>query len=589
MSTELDTSSSEMADFSVDLPSSEMTDFPWPTSTSCGPADAEKVMPDAPQLRGSIGKQFAACPAVAGHAKKRKKIKVTLCEDAKREPAVKPEPDVKKHAKREPDVKKTTPAKNCADVKHKRSDTDVEDGRRRGRSPRPAVAEQARGKCTRLLAAPSEQGPDLMEEAVNEKTDTKNSLNLVISLYVVFPDFDTEDLKNLLFNAPARLLVMLFDPATNPRARANVVEAVTSDHWRGSHWEYKTIGGPLGVASGVILYSTNTVREVAFVETVGGPSEDTKLQTMNVYLWGSKWNPNTAVAVGVLYLAHNNRFRHAAYSASLMDGIKSALKRQQARFLFGVFTCTPEQVGDIARSCGASGTRPFCQMFKYHSVRECTEEVAQRFEVDPQNGGDYVTHPSYAIVLGPVSKLEYAPTKGAPDMPAWLEDDSISFRSVCLPLHAIPSWEDTKGLRSYGDHTEGLRSDGDQLPDLGRLTQKPTKMDWWIPCVHQLMFYLGTARTGEGAKKKRQQAQRQAKNWKKRDDGWKVFNEIGTPKDDVEETPKDNVEETPKDNVKEEIEETDTVKKKKVGKWSKSTGIGRRRSYGVANVEDDDL
>ena len=62
-----DSSPSEMADFSVEVPSSEMADFP---PTSCGHADAEKVMPPR-----SIGAQFAACPAVAGHAKKKNKKK----------------------------------------------------------------------------------------------------------------------------------------------------------------------------------------------------------------------------------------------------------------------------------------------------------------------------------------------------------------------------------------------------------------------------------------------------------------------------------------------------------------------------------
>ena len=138
-------------------------------------------------------------------------------------------------------------------------------------------------------------------------------------------------------------------------------------------------------------------------------------------------NPSTAVAVGVIYLARNNiqeRFS-APYSANLLEGIKSALTRQQARILLGVFACTPEQVADIARSCGASGTRPFCQMFYGNdSVRECTTELAERFEVDPQNGGNYVTHPSYAIVLGPSSKLSYAPTKEAPDLPTWLKEEA---------------------------------------------------------------------------------------------------------------------------------------------------------------------
>jgi hypothetical protein len=98
-------------------------------------------------------------------------------------------------------------------------------------------------------------------------------------------------------------------------------------------------------------------------------------------------NPSTAVAV---------------------EGITTALTPQHVRLLFDVFTCIPEQLADIARSCGAIGTRPFCQMFHSYQKptaddQECTAKFAQRFGVDHH----HMTHPSYAIVLGPSSKLEY--------------------------------------------------------------------------------------------------------------------------------------------------------------------------------------
>ena len=36
--------------------------------------------------------------------------------------------------------------------------------------------------------------------------------------------------------------------------------------------------------------------------------------------------------------------------------------------------------------------------------------------------------------------------------------------------------------------------------DLGNVKQKATNMGWWVPRVHQLMVYVGTSRTGMGAK-----------------------------------------------------------------------------------------
>ena len=191
------------------------------------------------------------------------------------------------------------------------------------------------------------------------------------------------------------------------------------------------------------------------------------------------------------------------YNARLLEAIKSTLTRQQVRILLGVFTCTPEQVADIARSCGASGTRPFCQMF--HRKGEMVERVvmpeqAERVEVDPQKSVNCVAFPSYAIVLGPSSKLTYAETNDAPDLPTWLEENA-KFRSLCATLPNIPSWDDTKGVRSGGH----------QMLDLGNVKQKPTDMEWWVERVHQLMLFVGTARSGMGAKRRR---------YKPRGPGW---------------------------------------------------------------------
>ena len=348
-------------------------------------------------------------------------------------------------------------------------------------------------QSTHLVAAIEEQGPDVLFEEFNEKTDKKSTLSLIVACFVVFPDFKAGNLNNLLINHPAGLLIVLFDPAVaGTNTVDNVVKAVMAES---VHWCVTELG-----SAGVALYRTGVIREVALVESVVGNGEASRLQTLRVVLRGNKMNPSTAVAVGVVSLVRESSA--VPYSAPLLESIKSALSRNQARILLGVFTCTQEQVADIARSCGASGTRPFCQLFHCKdSGRECTAELAQRFEVDPQHGGNYVTHPSYAIILGPASKLSHAPTKEVPDLPAWLEEDAIRFKSLCMTLPAIPSWEGNTGLRSCGD----------QLPDLCNVRQKCTNMELWVPSVHQLMIYVGSARKGRGAKEKQMHARKRKK------------------------------------------------------------------------------
>ena len=530
-----DSSSSEV-DFGD--ASSELTDVPLPTLQ--GP-DAEEIC-HTPRSCGAVA-NLAACSAAAGHADEEKEKHVTSASSSDQE-AVQASYTF---SVRETDVEDTTSATDCDDVNRaphpeRRHRTRVWKRRRTRTAPSSAVAGQSPASATHFVAATEAQGPDILLEKHNAKYDSKNSLNLTVSMFVVFPDSTAADVNNLLFNSPAGILIVLFDPAVTADC-CSVVWAVTDESDR---WFYRMI-----TTYAVVLYRKDIIRDVALVESVSITGDNSKLQTLRVVFWGTRMNPSTAVAVGVLYLARHKGYRLAptAYSSSLLAGIKAALTRQQVRFLVGVFTCTPEQVADIARSCGASGTRPFCQMFHSYQMptaeyQECTAELAQRFGVDQQHGGNYMTHPSYAIVLGPSAKLEYAPTDAAPPLPTWLEEDDMIFRSLCVPLRDIPSWEDTEGLRSYGD----------QLIDLGRVKQKCTNMQWWVPRVHQLLFYVGTSRKGHGADQRRNQKKKTT--WAQREDCW--------------------------------IRRKGSIQKD-IGKWSRFPQGSLRRSYGAINVEDDDI
>ena len=169
----------------------------------------------------------------------------------------------------------------------------------------------------------------------------------------------------------------------------------------------------------------------------------------------------------------------------------------------GVFTSSTAQVSDIGRSCGAIGGRPFCQMFLLdRTPQACTPELAKRFDIDPFNGGNYVTHPAYIMVFGPCSKKAHAPTDDAPVLPRWLGEVKNWSNLVCN-LHGIPSWDADPSC----EEAQRLRSGGNQQLDLGNVKQKATNMGRWIPRVHQLMLFFGTFRSGKEAKKKKTKKQ----------------------------------------------------------------------------------
>ena len=225
------------------------------------------------------------------------------------------------------------------------------------------------------------------------------------------------------------------------------------------------------------------------------------LQTMRVVLEANSFNPSTAVAVGVMFPELACAKSWLSYSPDLLQMIKTTLHNRQVRILFGVFTSCTAQVSDIGRSCGAIGGRPFCQMFLYNrSPKRCSSILAERFDIDTYNGGNYVTHPAYIIVLGPCSKQTHAPVADAPVLPPWLGEVK-HWSNLVHNLSRIPSWD---ADADPCEEAERRRSGGNQLLDLGNVKQKPTSMGKWIPNVHQVMLYFGTSRSGKVSRKNHQ-------------------------------------------------------------------------------------
>ena len=82
-----------------------------------------------------------------------------------------------------------------------------------------------------------------------------------------------------------------------------------------------------------------------------------------------------------------------------------------------------------------------------------------------------------------------------PQKPPWLSEAGVGWTSAlsrCTNgLKDMPEWKE-KEVRLNKD-----------LPFLGQAKQKKANMTWWRPFIHQLLLYVGTSRTGKGAKLKK--------------------------------------------------------------------------------------
>ena len=112
--------------------------------------------------------------------------------------------------------------------------------------------------------------------------------------------------------------------------------------------------------------------------------------------------------------------------------------------------------------------------------------TAEDLGVDPLHGENYVTHPAFALIFGPCSKIAYAPLADSPWLPNWLDMGGLGFNTLAGSLTDPPMWEEDQTLSS-GEA---------KLLALGRCRQKATNMSWWNQGVHQLLLRIGTARTG---------------------------------------------------------------------------------------------
>jgi hypothetical protein len=145
--------------------------------------------------------------------------------------------------------------------------------------------------------------------------------------------------------------------------------------------------------------------------------------------------------------------------------------------LGGVFDCPSRQAAELARSCGALPDSPFAQVFK-ETLRGTTK---------------YYFHPAFLFVIGGANRK--APLQDdQPERLAWLRDDDIG-----ASLALVRGTRETKDLPSW---SKDAATFNETLPHLGTVLQKGINLQWWVPYIHQLVLYVGTARQGKGARKR---------------------------------------------------------------------------------------
>jgi hypothetical protein len=300
---------------------------------------------------------------------------------------------------------------------------------------------------------------------------------LVVVQIAVSTAVEDEDFVWQLENCSARVLIVILDsvmPSENTALseahvnRLNIIRRLVArqDVWGGLEFD----GG-----AGAFLYRRNRVADI----TKLGVQSCGQLRYLSValILLEGYQNPDTAVAVGVCYRVRPNLNPSPTWPEEFIQGISEAVHAQGVRILAGIFDCPSAQAAALARSCGALPPCPFLLVFR-DTARSDTL---------------YFFHPAFIFVIGPANR-QVPDHADQPERPAWLYDTNIGLTSTLVratrEVKEMPMWD--------------LAADTfDQtLPHLGKVLQKVTNPQWQRPWIHQLRLYVGTARQGQGARRK---------------------------------------------------------------------------------------
>ena len=320
----------------------------------------------------------------------------------------------------------------------------------------------------------------------------RETLNLVVGQYVIeTARVAASDLINLFQTTPVHLLFVVIVAADDRRScvaddrRSCVVEAAIKHSKR---FAYKWIAS----RRAAICYRTDRISSVERVNYIKD-GEVMVYHSFAVRLLGGEMNPEATFAVAIV-LPFESAVAGAEDICNEAVELKEFIVKDNVRILGGLFPFATSQIEDIARSCGVSCPRPFCQLWMKAAV-------AARSRL--------VTHPSYFMIFGPCASVvspqdiafeseDFGSEDHGPPLPQWLSGGTglSSMEINVKDLPRFPNWK------------EHLRSCGQDRRDLGLVKQKATSLKHIVPRVHQMILWVGTSRQGKQSKIKKEARKR---------------------------------------------------------------------------------
>ena len=282
--------------------------------------------------------------------------------------------------------------------------------------------------------------------------------------------------------------------------RLAVIQTLFKEELQEEGWEMHWFNDVLGA----ILYKTRSVRKFNILSRIN--IGEFNITTFQVEPIGRSWAKETpcAVAGGALFrqVARLNEHTDASelYAHSYIswpkeycDKFRQRIFEDRVQFFSGFFEAYPDQLGQLLRSCGASGQRPIMQTFK------------------EENTGAYLALPHYIVFFGP-AEVRVANNERQPSRPTWLKIPETK---------PGPSWEATFRLNEEDlpqwtplNQKELAKIGIDGWPHLHRVTSRAADIDHWKPHVHFVKAWINQQGRpcGKGSQMNRNKRRREEKN-----------------------------------------------------------------------------
>ncbi len=335
----------------------------------------------------------------------------------------------------------------------------------------------------------------------------RTTLNLMVAQYVVTAEVEWYDLRWLLMKSPAHILLVIYEHESD-----RFDDMIRT----GGNWNVIFLGG----CAAVLTHKGRM--DGAAVKVAKVHEGQHRFEVCIVRTKAGYHNPNAAVAVGLLCKNWDEPHDGAPYSDEFLEQVGLAVKQYRVRFLAGTFGKTQADVNKVCSFGGAERWgHPFCQpwwvgtAWNFAAVAArgaacdapdaavaddaADAAVAAYWDLEKRYVGEYAACPFYLIIFGPWSCVDFPTAKTAQTMPEWLCDDGF-FRDRLLRLTDVPHEHARSRWPDAGAADAAVAA---QTFDLGKLKQKYTDERWNVAGVHQVVVWVGTARSGKRSNRQR--------------------------------------------------------------------------------------